>query len=369
MNRRQNFWVRYRVTATSQRDAETKAMQISIEQSVEMPPKTVPREAASNIGQVGKLRFIKDNEWHADIHFNKQLVDGDLTQFLNVLFGNSSLQPWCSLVDIDTDYLGSILNGPAFGIHGIRELTQVKKRALSCAVLKPVGASPVQLAEMAFQFASGGVDLIKDDHGLTNQHSADFETRVKKCVNAVRKAEQKSGKRTLYFPNITTSPTRVMQRFERAVDLGADGVLISPMLTGLESLHDIAKSETIPVMAHPAFSGSFVINECGIAPPVYYGKLIRAFGADSVIYPNATGRFSFNPEVCKQINRTCRSKMDPIKPAFPTAGGGIDLNTIADLVKSYGNDIIFLIGGSLYQYSAGLASAAKEFQQALTDYE
>jgi ribulose-bisphosphate carboxylase large chain len=361
-----HFWVSYQISASNKEDADLKAAQISIEQSVEMPPSVVPVNTRNNIGRVEDVTQIDDQTWLTTILFNKNLVDGDATQLLNVLFGNISLQPWARLVDADVTYLRSILSGPAHGIQGIRQQCEVTHRALSCAVIKPIGTTSEELAEMAEHFTAGGIDLIKDDHGLLNQSSAPFKERVRACLNAIRKGEQVSGKRTLYFPNITTSPVRVLDRYKQAVEMGADGVLIIPQLTGLETLHEIASLGEVPLMAHPAFSGSMLMHRGGMSPEFYFGKLTRLYGADSIIYPNAQGRFSFSRELCQKINSACRDESEGVKGAFPTPGGGVDRETVSGFAKLYGNDVIFLIGGSLYKHPKGLKAAAAEFQKALS---
>ncbi len=367
MSNRTTFWVKYQVEATNENDAASKARQISIEQSVEMPPEVVPDSSLKNIAQVQSLSRIDDRTWETSILFDANLVDSDPTQFLNVLFGNISLQPWCRIMDADPAYLSRLLNGPSFGIKGTRNLLNIENRPLSCAVIKPIGLSSNELASMAHQFTKGGIDIIKDDHGLTNQNSAPFETRVKNCAQAIREGEQYSGKKTLYFPNITTSAIHIIERYQKAVEFGADGVLVAPQLVGFETMHELSKLGDVPIMAHPTFSGSYVINQSGIDPVFYFGKLTRSFGADAIIYPNADGRFSFSSETCMAINHSCQTPAETTKPAFPAPGGGVKLDTIADLAEQYGRDIIFLIGGSLYKHPNGLQIAAHEFQKALTN--
>jgi ribulose-bisphosphate carboxylase large chain len=360
------FSADYQITADSKSDAETIARNICIEQSVEMPPEVVPAHVRSSIAALESIEFISEMRWRARIRFPKLLVGFEPTQFLNVLFGNSSLQPGIKLLDTDGAYLNELLPGPSFGIPGIRKLLNIHDRALSCTALKPIGLTPGELAERTYKFSSGGIDIIKDDHGLANQSSADFRSRVISCVRAVRKGEQKSGKRTLYFPNITTSPSQTVNRYEEAVSLGADGVLISPQLSGLETLCELSAIGSIPVMAHPALSGSFLIHDSqGIAAPLYLGKLWRSFGADCVIYPNARGRFTFGLDLCKKINRQCRAKLGGFHPTFPTPGGGIDRDSVSVWLNEYGKDTILLIGGSLYQHPDGLERAAQEFQHIL----
>ena len=72
-----------------------------------------------------------------------------LRNFLNVVFGNSSLQPHIWVVDIDlAPSLIDCFKGPRFGLNGIRELVKTPKRAMIQAVIKPMGISPAQLADM-----------------------------------------------------------------------------------------------------------------------------------------------------------------------------------------------------------------------------
>lgn len=364
MSAENQFWIQYQIEASDLSGAESKAEMIAVEQSVEMPPEVVPESARKNIGSVREVVQETSGTWRAKIDFQSALFDGDITQFLNILFGNISLQTWCKLVDAETAVFNKTFCGPSFGITGIRNSLGITDRPLSCAVIKPIGASSVELSEMARHFAAGGIDIIKDDHGLTDQNSARFKERIKNCAQSVRKGEQISGKKSLYFPNITVSPLKIKDHFELAVELGADGVLIAPQLVGFETIHELAQMDTLPIMAHPTFSGSYLINKSGIDPVFYFGKLNRALGADAVIYPNAHGRFSFTNDLCKSINRACRKEFGTLRPAFPSPGGGVRLETISDLVSSYGTDTIFLIGGSLFK-QGNQRNAAQQFQQAL----
>lgn len=371
MDSSSTFSVTYKIVADSRSAAEEISAAIAIEQSVEMPPETVAEHLKPGIGQVNRLTRIDGESWETEIHFSTALVDGDPVQFLNVLFGNSSLKPGILIIDLDKSYLSSLLAGPTFGISGIRTLLNAFNRPLSCTALKPVGSSPSELAEKAFQFARGGIDIIKDDHGITNQHSAPFKERIPAIVKAIHRGEQKSGKKTLYFPNITGSPEEVSERAQFAKEIGADGVLISPQLTGLMQMNTLGVSDlNLPIMAHPAFSGSIVNHkQNGISADVYYGLIWRAFGADSIIYPNTGGRFSFDLAECKSINRSCRDENIGMNSSFPTPGGGIKRETVHQWKKEYGPETIFLIGGSLYQHPEGLEMAVTEFQQTLLNDE
>ncbi len=363
------FTIVYQIEAGDQAKAEKFLRKIGTEQSVEISFELVPPEARASLPEFFPVEQLGENKWKARISYPLSVVGDDPTQFLNVLFGNISLLNGIVISDVSDNIFNTLLNGPSFGIEGIRKSCGVKTRAISSTALKPVGLSAEELANRAFLFAKGGIDIIKDDHGLTNQQSAPFGERVSQCAMAVRRGEQHSGKKSLYFPNITTSPQQLLERFEIAIELGADGVLVCPQLTGLESLLSLASLKEIPLMAHPAFSGSYIQANHGFSPELYYGKIWRAFGADAVIYPNTGGRFPFTAEQCHQLNRQICGHFCSFKPAFPVPGGGIKLETVEGWMDSYGNDIIFLIGGSLYNQTSGIESAAREFQQLLESYE
>jgi ribulose-bisphosphate carboxylase large chain len=362
------FTIVYQIEAGDQAKAENFLRKIGTEQSVEISLELVPPEAISSLPEFFPVQQLVENKWKARISYPLSVVGDDPTQLLNVLFGNISLLNGIVISDVSDNIFNELLIGPSFGIEGIRNSCGAMNRAISSTALKPVGLSAEKLADRAFLFSKGGIDIIKDDHGLTNQQSAPFEERVSLCTKAVRRGEQQSGKKSLYFPNITTSPQNLLERFEKAVELGADGVLVCPQLTGLESLLSIASLKEIPVMAHPAFSGSYIQANHGLSPELYYGKIWRAFGADAVIYPNSGGRFPFSVEQCHQLNRQMRGHFCSFKPTFPVPAGGIKLETVKEWMDSYGNDIILLIGGSLYNQKSGIESAAREFQQLLENY-
>lgn len=369
MGKSSHFTLTFRVQAETELEAEQIAHHIRTEQTVEMPLPAVPKSAEHSIAELLSVQSTDSKGfWTVMIAFPSSIIGDDITQLINVLFGNISLLPGIKIMDADDQLFSSFNQGPSFGIDGIRTLLNKKKGALSCTALKPIGLTENELAERAFLFTKAGIDIIKDDHGLTNQATATFTNRVTACVNAVRKGEQYSGKKTLYFPNITSNPISVDQKFREAIELGADGVLLSPQLTGLETLSSLAKLELAPIMAHPAFSGSYVIHAThGFSPEFYYGKLWRALGADCIIYPNAGGRFGYSIESCLALNHQMHSEFSNFKPSLPSPAGGINLDSIPGLLNRYGTEIAYLVGGSLYNHKDGIEKATFEFIRLLED--
>lgn len=362
------FSVQYEITCYQGESIEEKLEWICLEQSVELPKEVVEERILNKVsGSIKQATELGENRHHAVISWPLANAGNDITQFLNVLYGNISLKRGIKIISVDWENLGNIFKGAQFGIDGIRQKFNVTERALACGVLKPMGLSETELADMAGSFARGGIDLIKDDHGLTNQNYAPFRDRVKKVVGKLSELSDKQGKKTHYFPNITASASEIMNNYEFAAEAGADGVMIIPGLCGFEILHELAQNSIdLPIIAHPAFTGTMVTDAAhGFTPAFLYGELFRALGADFTVYPNAAGRFSFSEEACHKINEAARKPNEIIKPIFPTPGGGMRRESIHEWINKYGPDTVFLLGASILQHPEGIEKAVQEVQQSL----
>jgi len=182
---------------------------------------------------------------------------------------------------------------------------------------------------------------------------------------AIQKAAEKTGRRSYYYPNITASSAEVVERYQQAAKTGAAGVLLCPHISGLETMHRLARMGIdLPIIAHPAFSGQLTRHDTkGLSPDFLYGQMWRALGADFVIYPNKGGRFSFTTGECKAINGAARNEKLVFQRSFPMPGGGIKIDGLARWILEYGSDTVFLIGGSLYEHPNGIAQASKKFRK------
>jgi ribulose-bisphosphate carboxylase large chain len=256
--------------------------------------------------------------------------------------------------------------GPRFGCDGLRRLLGVEDRPLLSTAIKPMGLSTTELAEFAYQFALGGIDLIKDDHGLADQCFSRFEDRVEYLSAAVQRANQATGLRCLYLPNITGPHDEILDRARAARRAGAGGYLVAPGLCGWDAMRVVADDDQcgLPIMSHPAFLGAFTTgSDAGIAHGALYGQINRLAGADATIFPNYGGRFSFSPAECRDIVDGCARPMGGIKRIFPTPAGGMTMQRIDDLCEFYGNEVVLLIGGDLHRYGPDLAKSCRQFAQ------
>ncbi len=362
-----SFTITYRIQIAANESIHSKVEAICLEQTVELPRSVISDDIYDRIvAKPEEITQESESVWRVTARYPLANVGEEITQFLNVLFGNVSLVPGVRVMDVSwTDIPVSILPGPAHGIDGIRKQLSIPKRALSCTALKPVGFTSQQLAGLAYEFAMGGIDLIKDDHGLANQPYSPFNDRLKRCVEAVNKANSQTGSNSWYIPHISAPGDELWRRYDLAKSEGAGAVMICPQFCSPEVMSEIARQDnSLPIMAHPAYSGSFIMDPThGFSLDFLYGKLWRAMGADFSIYPNAHGRFSFTKQDCLDINTGCRMDTLPYKSTFPTPGGGMQRETIPSWLETYGPDTVFLIGGSLYRHPDGIRKAASEIKE------
>ncbi len=356
----------YRIKADKKKAYDT-AKIICREQTAELNEELITDKFIKEniIGEITGFEKINNDIYQASISYPSETSSGELTQFINVLFGNTGIKKNIKLFDFKlSPSLSAKFKGPKFGVHGLRSLAGIKEKPMLAAALKPMGKSAKELAYTAYSFALGGIDIIKDDHGLTDQKFCPFNDRVKACAEAVEKANLKTGCRTIYVPNITAPFGEILDRLAFAHKWGAKGVLISPGLTGFDVIRSISENKEInmPVITHPALLGSHIINgNSGFSHGLLFGRLQRLSGADAVIYPNFSGRFGFTKEQCMEIAISCNDDFNGMKTILPMPGGGMKKSNIKEMLELYKNEVIFLIGGSLYSESSDLTENVKTF--------
>jgi len=351
------FTVTYYVQAADADEAKARALDIALEQTVEIPRSAVPKGYVED-EILGKLEDLKPDPagrpgFLASISYSDDDVGGDFLQLLNVIFGNSSIKPGLKVEDIGLSpgILG-LCTGPRHGIAGLRARAGVGEGPLLMSAIKPVGLSTSELASRAHDFALGGMHFVKDDHGLVDQVTSPFAERLKACIEAVGEANAKTGGRTSFVPNVTGPASAVLDRAKEAQAAGAGAVMLAPALTGYDVVRTLAADPdfSLPIVSHPAFSGANVVSaDCGFSHRSFFGTLHRLMGADAVIYPNFGGRFGFTREECLSIARACAADMSGPKAIVAAPGGGMTFERVPEMREAYGNDVMYLIGGALLQ--------------------
>ncbi|GGA26064.1 RuBisCO large subunit C-terminal-like domain-containing protein [Neptunicoccus cionae] len=371
------FTVTYRIVAEDDADAMARAEAIALEDTVEIPRDVVPTGYVEDtvLGRVEAVTACGNGVWVGRIGYHMDAVGRELPQLLNVILGNASILRGVKAIDLKANgALAERFPGARFGATGLRELTGRKSGGYVCPVIKPQGSSSETLARLCYLTAVAGADIVKEDHGLSNQDAAPFKERVKACAAAVQqanreRADQGDTSRALYFASIGGHGDQVRDLAYYAKDAGATGILLIPGLFGFDAMNRLAQDADfgLPIMAHPSHLGPYVLSpDHGYSHGMLFGQLMRMAGADISVFPNYGGRFGFSKDECSSIVDACRAENGAGPAILPSPGGGMSLDRLGDMMSHYGEDCVYLLGGSLLRYGDDIGDAIREMRTALS---
>lgn len=349
--------VTYRVRSDAA-SIDARARGIAVEQSVEMPLEAIgdPAILSDIVGTVEAIEPAGDNLFSVRIGLATDTIGDDAGQVMNMLFGNTSLQDDVVLHDVA---MPPAFAGPRRGLAGLRARLGVFDRAFAGSALKPQGMSVDRLAELAQRFALGGLDFIKDDHGLADQRYSPFDERVPAISSAVAQAASTTGHPTRYIPSLSGDLDAMRAQLRLARGCGLDCAMLAPMIAGFSTLQALAREfSDFVLFAHPAMGGA-----ARIAPDLLIGKLFPAFGAGGAIFPSFGGRFGYSQATCRRLAENARSY-----GALPIPAGGMTLGRSAEILNFYGHDTMLLIGGNLLMAREHIVAEAARFARAVSDH-
>lgn len=361
---------KYRIHTSDLFQAEQTARALAVEQTVEVPDSLISNKIEAsivgNIISVSKPEMTDPNAqatFEALVDFNPELAADQLPQLLNLVYGNTSINRNVKLIDCEfPDSVLARFNGPRFGVEGLRDRLGVFGRPLVCTALKPRGRSNDHFAELARQFALGGGDLIKDDHNLISADFDEFADRVQKCQSAVEQAGDSTGRRCLYLPYVCAPVDQIRHQIEFAMQCGVLGMMVSPMLIGLDFVRALADEYPILLISHPTLTGTMYVNPTnGFDPGLFMGTFMRLIGIDASIFTNFGGRFDLSRNDCVAIATHLRRPLGELAPAWPVPAGGMQLDRIDQMCRDYSNDTILLVGGALLERSPSLTDSTRKF--------
>ena len=321
-----------------------RAQAIALEQSIEAPLAAVRDDfvAREIVGEVAAIREIAAGVFEVEIGLAAASVGGDAGQLLNMLFGNSSLQSDVELADFRLPDAGAF-PGPGQGIAGLRARAGAATRALTCVAVKPQGLPAERLAELVEAFALGGVDFIKDDHGLADQAYSPFAARIAACAAAARRAAETTGRLAGYIPSLSGHYGTMRRQIEllRAAGLGA--VMFAPMIAGLATAQALGGREPRSRLLR--------------APDDGRRRAHRRAGADAAVSAGRRRRRHISQprrplrllarDLPAPSRRGCDEPWGTLKDAAPAPAGGMTLARVPEMLDFYGRDTMLLIGGAL----------------------
>jgi len=304
------------------------------------------------------------------IDFPAEIFEADnVPQILSVvagnLFGLGGLDA-CRLVDVDFDPLTRYYKGPEFGIEDTRKILGVYDRPLVGTIIKPkVGLTPKRTADIAEQAAMGGLDLIKDDETLTDQKFCPLEERLTMVMDKLHKVEDKLGKPCFYAVNVTCGADMIVERAERAVELGANMVMVDILTAGFSAVQALTDEQIgVPIHIHRTMHGALTRGKYGISMPVI-SKLTRMVGGTNLHTGTYAGKMERNVCEIDESRDILRKPWAGYKRVWPVASGGLYPQKVRANLDCYGIDVILQAGGGIHGHPEGTTVGVKAMFQAV----
>ena len=323
-------------------------------------------------GSVEDLVELPDGGYLTRICFPHEIFEkGNIPQYLSViagnLFGLGKLEA-VRLLDIDLpEKLCGC--GPKFGIEGVRKIvgTEVSCRPHIGTIIKPkVGLNPKDTAQVAYEAALGGLDLIKDDETLTNQTFCPLFERLEAVMDALDRAKDETGKQVLYAVNVTTGGDRIVELAHKAVSAGANMLMVDVLTAGFSAIQALAEDPAInvPIHVHRTMHGALTRNpHHGIAMrPI--AKLVRSAGGDQLHTGSVSGKMGSKAGEVLADNIEITKPLSYLKPVFPVSSGGLHPGKVAAEISKLGTDIILQAGGGIHGHPEGTTAGTRAMLQA-----
>ena len=293
-----------------------------------------------------------------------------MAMLLSTVIGNISSSGKVKLLDLEfpDSYLKEF-KGPKFGVQGIRDLLGVYDRPLLNNMIKPcTGLDPEKTAELAYEAAVGGVDVIKDDELVSNPPHCPLVDRVKAVMPAIKKADEVKGEKTLYAFNITDRTENLKKNAMTVLEHGGNALLVNYNTIGLDAARMLADDPEIdvPILAHSDYTGALYESPwSGRSINLIGATLPRLAGLDMIIALSPYGKFPMSMDSFVSAGYKMLAPLGHIKPVFSMPGGGTTQGHIEDIINKFGKDVMIAAGGAIHGHPMGPAAGARAFRQGI----
>jgi len=323
------------------------------------------------------FKWKGENEGLVYIAYPNELFDletGGIPNLLSIVAGNlfslSAIKN-VRLLDLQIPKeIAEMFPGPKFGIEELRRMVgtlQDRRPHLGTIVKPKVGLTPKQTAKVAYEAAMGGVDFIKDDETLTNQRFCPLLERVSEVMEALDRAREETGRKTLYAVNITAKADRMLELADQAIEHGANMLMVDVLTAGFSTVRMLAQdpSVRVPLHIHRAMHGAITRNPKHGIHMMVIAKLVRLAGGDQLHTGTAAGKMEKEASEVRRVNDFLRSGWHGLKTVFPVASGGIHPGIVPANIEGLGRDIVINAGGGIHGHPMGTRAGAKAMRQAI----
>jgi len=274
--------------------------------------------------------------------------------------------------------------GPPHGIVMEREYLNKYGRPLLGATVKPkLGLSARNYGRVVYEALRGGLDFTKDDENINSQPFMRWRDRFLFCMEAVSRAEAKSGEIKGHYMNVTAATMEDMyERADFAKELGSAIVMIDLTVgyTAIQSMSRWARRNGVILHLHRAGHGTYTRQKTHGVSFRVIAKWMRLAGVDHIHAGTVVGKLEGDPNTVRGFYDTLRENTLPPNPAqglyfeqdwasmpgtMPVASGGIHAGQMHELLHYLGEDVVLQFGGGTIGHPDGIAEGATANRVAL----
>jgi len=322
--------------------------------------------------QVVSITTIGAGKIEIKVAYPLQLFECDnIPQLLSLIAGNGfgiRGTKYIKVVDVAIPgHFTRANKGPAFGVQGIREMMKVYDRPLVSSVVKPkIGLTPEQFANAAYEAWVGGIDMILDDENITDQEICPFYERVNRTIEARRKAEDTTGERKIYFPNVSARLSEMYARAKYVREMGGRGVLVDILTVGFSGVQFLREQELgVIIHGHRSLPAAYTQLEYHGVSMLVIAKIARLAGIDQLHTGTVYKKDGSTKSEILAVTSFLSSRWEGIRPTMPFESGGITADAATWLHSILGRDIILNAGGAVFENPGGIRQGAKELRRAV----
>ncbi|MBN1896836.1 MAG: type III ribulose-bisphosphate carboxylase [Candidatus Aenigmarchaeota archaeon] len=295
----------------------------------------VPQIMSSVGGNIFGMKHVKNIRLN-DIHFTKDIVKS--------------------------------FRGPQVGVKGIRTLLKTHERPLLGTIVKPkIGLDEKEHAKVAYDAWRGGLDIVKDDENLSSMRFNKFEKRIKETLKLRDRAENETGEKKVYMPNITAETEEMKKRAEFVMSNGGEYIMVDIVTlgwSGLQTIRECNMDWKMVMHAHRAGHAAFDRNPKHGISMLVISRISRMIGMDQLHIGTASVGKMVQEDPAIILQNALNDEWHGLKRTFSVASGGLEPGMLPELVNKMGKDIIAQFGGGCHGHPGGTVKGAMAIRQA-----
>ncbi len=257
---------------------------------------------------------------------------------------------------------------PRQGIAGTRSLMSVEEGPMIGSIIKPnVGLTAQDTAKLVERLCAAGIDFIKDDEISANPVHAPLAERIPAVMAAVRRAEDKLGRRVMIAFNITDETDAMRRHADLVAQQGGTCVMANLNWCGFSAVETLRRSTDLALHGHR--NGFGALSRCDVLGVGFgaYQVLWRLAGVDHMHVHGLDGKFAQENSEVIDSTAMCLAPLDDqsddrVLPAFSS---GQWAGTVPATWKTAGGeDFLFMAGGGIMGHPGGPAEGIESIRAA-----